>query len=189
MRNPIRLKNLRARFWPAYLAGALAIWLSAPTHTSLRLGVPLIAVGLLIRAWGAGHLVKNDLLTRTGPYAFVRHPFYLGSLCIGAGFAVSLGGWSTMAALGVLLPWFFAYYFPRKERVEAERLHALYGVEYDRYRAAVPPLWPAWPWRRRVDGGGERWRASRYDENNELGTLIACLAGLVLVAGWVWLRG
>jgi len=189
MRNPIRLKNLGARFWPAYLAGALAIALSAPTRWSLALGAPLVAAGLVVRGWGAGHLVKNQLLTRSGPYAFVRHPFYLGSLCIGSGFAVSLGGWSTVGALAVLLPWFFVSYFPRKERVEAERLHALYGAEYDRYRDAVPALWPARRGYRWTEVGGERWRVSRYDANNELGTLIACLAGVALLAGWVAFHG
>ena len=195
MRNPIRLKNLRARFWPAYLAGGAAIFLSAPSAASLFAGLPWVVVGLVVRSWGAGHLVKNDLLVRTGPYSLVRHPFYLGTLCIGLGFALMLGGWSALVSLGVILPWFFLDYFPRKEQVEADRLQLLHGADYDRYRAAVPALWPvrgiyrAETADRAADADAPHWSWQRYDDNNELGTLIACLVGLAVLVGWTLARG
>ncbi len=190
MRNPIRIKNLKLRFWPAYLAGAAALALSSPSATSLLAGLPFVGAGLAVRTWGAGHLVKNDELVCTGPYAHVRHPFYLGTLCIGVGFAVMLGGASAAASLVILLPWFFGFYFPRKERVEAGRLAGLYGEAFDRYRAEVPALWPARAAYVGGSGGGEsRWSWSRYDGNNELGTLLACLAGLVAVALWALAGG
>jgi hypothetical protein len=172
-------------------------------------------MGLVIRSWGAGHLVKNDLLVRSGPYAYVRHPFYLGTLCIGVGFAAMLGGYSAAAALAVLLPWFFGFYFPRKERLEAQRLAGLYGEAFERYRAAVPALWPmrgpyvpspapspprsgeradnetarATESQEPLPAESERWSWARYDGNNELGTLLACLAGLAVVGVWAVARG
>jgi hypothetical protein len=124
----------------------------------------------------------------------VRHPFYLGTLCIGSGFAMALGGWAAIASLCLLLPWFFFGYFPRKEQAEAERLQVLHGAEYDRYREAVPALWPSLRPHRVAPGDAadarvERWSFARYDANNELGTLIACLAGAGLLAVWVSLHG
>ncbi|MDH4017684.1 MAG: hypothetical protein OEV20_10115 [Actinomycetota bacterium] len=187
MRNPIRPKNLKPRFWPAYLAGALALALSAPTPGSVLAGLPLLAAGIAVRSWGAGHLVKNDLLICSGPYAHVRHPFYLGTLCIGVGFAVMLGGRSALVSLALLLPWFFGFYFPRKERIEASRLADLYGEAFERYREAVPALWPTRP--AYASGDAARWSWSRYDANNELGTLLACLAGFALVGIWAVARG
>ncbi len=188
MRNPIRLKNLRPRFWPAFVAGAAALALSSPSSISLWLGVPFVAVGVAVRTWGAGHLVKNDEFVCSGPYAHVRHPFYLGTLCIGVGFAIMLGGLSAVVSLAILLPWFFGIYFPRKERIEAGRLSGLYGEAFERYRDAVPALWPmraaypaGAPGRPAVRVG---WSWARYDRNNELGTLLACLAGLTVVALW-----
>ena len=89
----------------------------------------------------------------------------------------------------MLLPWFFLVYFPRKERIESQRLSALYGDDYDRYRAAVPALWPAL---RRYEGSPRErvaWSLARYDDNNELGTLLACVLGWAALAGWVAIRG
>ena len=40
----------------------------------------IAAVGELLRIWAAGHIEKGREITRSGPYRFVRHPLYLGSL-------------------------------------------------------------------------------------------------------------
>jgi hypothetical protein len=188
MRNPIRLKNFNARFLPLYLVG-LAILLLHPVQSSgLVRGLPPIALGLAIRAWGAGHLVKTHGLTVTGPYAHLRHPLYAGTLLIATGFALVLGGWLSLILLAVIWLWFGLLYLPRKDRSEAERLERVHGDAFVRYREAVPLLWPrlaGWP----AGGGdpsavpaGAAWSARRYSENNELGTLLAVAAGLLVFA-------
>jgi len=186
MRNPIRLKNLSARYLPLYLVGVAVLLLHVPDRRALLAALPLIVAGLVVRGWGAGHLVKNDALTTTGPYAHLRHPLYLGTLLIGTGFAVAVGGLFSVVVLAVLWPWFALRYFPRKERVESGRLEARYGPRFARYRASVPALWPAWrPWRDDVAaGGGGDWELERYSDNNELGTFLA------VVFGWLafWFR-
>jgi protein-S-isoprenylcysteine O-methyltransferase Ste14 len=190
MRNPIRLKNLNLRFLPLYVGGLLVLVLHPPQPIGFAAALPLIGAGLWIRGWGAGHLVKNHDLTVTGPYAHLRHPLYAGTLLIGTGFALLLGGWISLGIVAALWPWFTLHYFPRKERSESERLELLYGEAFLRYRDAVPALWPRLSgWQdaasSRAQAPGEAaggWSLDRYSENNELGTLLAVLAG-VLVFG------
>jgi protein-S-isoprenylcysteine O-methyltransferase Ste14 len=187
MRNPIRLKNLKLRFGWLYLLGAVTLYSFRPEPVNLLAGGSLVALGSVLRTWGAGHLVKNDRLTVTGPYAHLRHPLYAGTLLVGSGFAVIAGGALSVFLLALLMPWFFLMYFPRKERIESARLEALYGAQFAGYREAVPALIPllrAW---RPATGQGEAfddlartWTRDRYLDNNELGTLIALIAGLVL---------
>jgi len=195
MRNPIRLKNLRPRLLPYVLLGLAIVWLRPPTQAGLALGLPLVAAGAALRGWAAGHLVKSDALTTTGPYAHLRHPLYLGTLLVATGFAVVLGGLRSVALLAVIWPWFAFHYFPRKDRTECARLASLHGEAFERYRAAVPALLPrlrAWGGEgvgAGVSSAGEatRWRLSRYSENNELGTALAIVAAVAFFgwrAGW-----
>jgi hypothetical protein len=37
-------------------------------------------VSCWLRIWASGHLVKNKVLTVTGPYAYVKNPLYIGTL-------------------------------------------------------------------------------------------------------------
>ncbi|MGH0034373.1 MAG: methyltransferase family protein [Myxococcota bacterium] len=182
MRNPVRLKNLRLRFLPFYALGLVAIAFMQPTPLGLAAGFVLAVAGEALRTWGAGHLVKNDRLTLTGPYAYIRHPLYAGTLLIAAGCAAIVGGWLGGALLGAFFAWFFLAYFPRKERVEAERLERIYGSEYTAYRASVPALIPRLRPKRLVPTQRGRWSGRVYDGNNELGTAIALLLGLGLLA-------
>ena len=186
MRNPIRPKNLSLRFLPFILLGAsLVVW-RTPTRTGWMCGLPLILAGIALRSWGAGHLVKNDELTTTGPYAHLRHPLYLGTLALATGFAAVVGSAGCLLVLALVWPWFAFHYFPRKDRVECARLAALHGERFERYRAAVPALWPrARGWQ---GGAHADWRLERYSDNNELGTLLAVLAALALLA-WRSVRG
>lgn len=187
MRNPIRLKNLSARFLPLYLIGVAILVFRPPQAEGLVLALPLICGGAALRGWGAGHLVKNARLTTSGPYAHLRHPLYLGTIMAATGFSIWVGGWLTFVALAFVWPWFALDYFPRKERVESARLDSAYGEEFARYRRAVPALWPRVR-RWRCDGMAgrpNRWALDRYSENNELGTLLALSLGVLLF----WWRG
>ena len=188
MRNPVRLKNFNARFLPLYMIGLVILVTYSPDARSFGFAAPLWIAGALVRGWGAGHLVKNDDLTTTGPYAYLRHPLYLGTILIGTGFAIAIGGFLSALALLALWPWFAWHYFPRKEEVESRRLTSLYGERFDRYRTAVPALWPRWTaWNdasssdpdsgeARASGDSD-WRLDRYSDNNELGTLLAVMVG------------
>ncbi len=185
MRNPIRLKNLNARFLPLYLIGIVGLVLWPPRTEGLVVALPLIGFGAALRGWGAGHLVKNAELTTTGPYAYLRHPLYLGTIMAATGFAIWAGGWRTLIVLALVWPWFAFHYFPRKERNESARLEAAYGDRFMHYRGAVPALWPRLRRFRgdRPDEFSGHWALERYSDNNELGTLLTLSAG-VLIFWW-----
>ncbi len=186
MRNPIRLKNLNARFLPLYLVGIAILIFQPPQPHGVMAALPLIALGSALRAWGAGHLVKNDELTTSGPYAHLRHPLYCGTILIATGFAVWAGGAWTLILLCLLWPWFAFRYYPRKEKSESIRLEAAHGERFVRYRREVSALRPSLrPWRGDPTAGPSvGWRWGCYDENNELGTFLAVALGVILF----WLR-
>ena len=191
MRNPIRAKNLNARFVPIYLIGLVLLVAFPPRPGAFALALPPIALGLGLRGWGAGHLVKNHALTTSGPYAHLRHPLYAGILLIASGFALLVGHWASLVVLLLLWPWFALHYFPRNERSESARLVERYGDRIVRYRQAVPALWPrlrAWHEERR-DAPARGWALERYSDNNELGTLLAVGAGLLAFALRGWAAG
>lgn len=186
MRHPFRRKHLGPRLLPFYACGALAFWLARPSALTLAAGGALIAAGSLLRAWGAGHLRKNDDFVVSGPYAHLRHPLYAGTLLIGTGFGVAAGTWGLVLVVGFLLPVFFVYYLPYKDRIESARLERRYGAAYAGYRDAVPRLLPsaaAWtppPGAQvRTD---RRWTRERFRENHELGTQLFAAAALALLA-------
>lgn len=186
LQNPIRLKNLKLRFLPLFVLGICVLVWVRPTPIAYAVGSGLVAIGALLRGWGAGHLVKNERMTITGPYAHLRHPLYAGTLLVAVGFSMIAGGRFALALLGLLLPWFFLVYFPRKDRIECARLERRYGIGFASYREHVPALFPltrAWhpPVGNDLLEDPDRvWSGERYVDNNELGTLLALLAGLLV---------
>jgi protein-S-isoprenylcysteine O-methyltransferase Ste14 len=172
-------KHARLRLLPLYLA-VLALWAVArPSAWSLAVGGLLVAAGLALRAWGAGHLVKTDRLAASGPYARLRHPLYAGSLLVGLGLGASAGGVALAAVASAGLPFFLLYYLPYKERIESARLERRHGAAYAEYRARVPALLPGPAFR---GAGAERWSPARYRANHEAGTAVAVLATLAAIA-------
>lgn len=155
------------------LVAAFAYW-SAPTTESLAWGTPISAAGLLLRAWAAGHLAKNQNLAMSGPYSFTRNPLYLGTLLVAAGLVIaSRESW--LAALFAAA--FGLIYLPAIE-LEEQHLRTLFP-EYGVYARQVPRLGV----RLRAAGGTERFRLALYRKNQEYQAAAGYLAGLALL---VW---
>ena len=181
-------KRLRPRLLVVYALAIAAVLLSRPSPASLAVGAIPIALGEALRLWATGHLHKNDALTVGGPYAYLRHPLYFGTLLIGAGFLVM--AWSALAfgiaALFVLV--YFGYYMPYKDRIESARLEALYGDAYRRYAVAVPRLVPrlhAYQPLAAERAPETTWRRARFADNNETGTALVVAVGvLCMVVRW-----
>ena len=69
----------RLRKIPLFLAGGLLILFANPNLPGILIGIVMISLGEALRIWGTGHLQKNETLTVTGPYAYVKNPLYVGS--------------------------------------------------------------------------------------------------------------
>ena len=82
-----RIARLRVPL--GFAAGAVVLWLAEPTSRSLEIGGLIAMAGEAIRLWAAGHLEKGREVTTSGPYAFTRHPLYVGSSIIGIGLAIA----------------------------------------------------------------------------------------------------
>jgi protein-S-isoprenylcysteine O-methyltransferase Ste14 len=114
-------------------------------------GVALGALGLLLRLWAV--LVLRERYTRTllvhdehriernGPYRFVRHPGYLGSLLCLNGIALASGNGLVLVAS--LVATFAAYAY--RIRVEDTMLIAAFGAPYESYRSEVAAIVPFRP--------------------------------------------
>jgi len=153
---------------------AAFLWLSAPSGTSLAVGIPISLAGLAIRAWAAGHLEKNLTLTDSGPYAFVRNPLYLGTLTVAAGFAVASRRWELGAIFAAV---FLLVYLPVVE-LEEQHLRKLFP-DYTDYARRVPKLVPQSSPHR----GLKHFRWSTYRRNREYEALAGFIAG---AAALVW---
>ncbi len=105
-------------------------------------GAILVIVGEAVRVWASGHVKKDKCLATTGPYAFVRHPLYVGNNTIVVGFCLASGLWWGLplwVALAVA-------FFPPAISHEDMLLHRLFGSEWEDWRmhtrALIPRLTP-----------------------------------------------
>jgi len=123
-----RLQRLRVPL--GFACAAVSIALAHPTPASLAAGGAIAALGEAIRVWASGHIEKGREVTRSGPYRLVRHPLYLGSAIIGAGFLVMAQNlWVTLLVIAYLAATFLAAI-----RSEEAALDSKFGGEYSAYR-------------------------------------------------------
>ena len=153
-------------------------WLAQPTLRAFAGGVGLSLLGVLVRGWTAGYLRKNAALTTSGPYAFTRHPLYLGSLLIVAGFLVA--GRSELAdAVGTA---YFVLFYGAAISREEERMRARHGAAYEAYAGRVPRFLP----RPARAAGGPPFSWRLYWRNGEYQTALGFAVGVLLL--WLDLR-
>lgn len=155
---------------------AAFLWLSAPTWTSLALGLPVSALGLALRAWAAGHLEKNRALAESGPYAHVRNPLYIGTLAAAAGFVIASRRWE----LGVLFAAVFLLIYLPVVELEEQHLRSLFP-QYADYARRVPRLWPS-----AGESSGKPFRWSLYLGNQEYQALLGFLVGVAVLIWLAW---
>jgi len=163
-----------------------------PSPIGWGIGLVVAGLGVAVRSWAAGYLIKSKALITGGPYAYVRNPLYLGRVMIGSGMCIAvrlpekwpLPAWPVpnLIALAAFYAFFFGFYMPRKERVEPARLEEYHGEAYRRYRAAVPSLVPNFF--RRYDERNGAWGWAQYHRLKEYNWV----AGYVLVFAALGLR-
>jgi protein-S-isoprenylcysteine O-methyltransferase Ste14 len=173
MHFPKRYAELAARLRvPAgFVVSGLFLVLAKPTWTSLAIGGSIGLAGLGLRAWAAGHLEKNEKLATSGPFAYTRNPLYVGTLTVGAAFAIA---GSSVAVGVILLAFFVLFYLPvvGEEEGHLRRLFPAYGDYERRVPKFLLRLSPAFP-------PTEKFRWDLYKKNEEY----QALAAFALVIG------
>lgn len=147
-------------------------WLSQPDAESMEIGLPVAALGLLLRGWAAGHLAKNENLAVSGPYAYVRNPLYAGTLVAALGIVIAC---RSIPLAVIFATVFLLVYFPVIE-LEEQHLRDIfpaYGEYASRVRRFLPQL--------ATNAGSEPFRWKLYFKNEEY----KALAGLFLAVGWL----
>jgi len=93
---------------------------------------------LLAKSWGILYEAqRRHEIARSGPYAYVRHPQYIGFISIMSGFLLQ---WPTLVTL-IMFP-ILVYMYVRLARREEQDAIAEFGEQYRRYIAETPAFLP-----------------------------------------------
>jgi protein-S-isoprenylcysteine O-methyltransferase Ste14 len=165
----------KVRRIPLFIGALLLVIFAKPKFPGILIGMVLIFLGEGIRIWAAGHLQKNEVLTVTGPYAYVKNPLYIGSILITAGFCILADNVYLLAAAFFM---FCFHYIPYKKKVEGDRMKKIFGSQFEDYDGKVPDYLP-----RGTPYSNQKasWRIRNLIENSEEGILLIVLAGIVLI--------
>jgi protein-S-isoprenylcysteine O-methyltransferase Ste14 len=154
----------------------MLIW-ARPRAPMFAAGLLLAAAGEAVRIWAAGTIHKSRKVTVSGPYAWVRHPLYVGSFLIMTGYSLMCGRWEALA-IGVPL---FVLLHGAAVVVEEKMLLVLFGEAYAEYSGRVPRLIPRPPSPGQAPAGSSRsfsWRRVLY---NREPFNVACVVVLSLL--------
>ena len=177
--KPYADRVARVRVTAGFVLVAAFAWFSQPTMRSLAAGLPLSVLGLLLRAWAAGHLEKDTRLAESGPYAYLRNPLYVGTLLVAAGLAIG----SRSAGLAALFAFVFLLIYLPAIELEEQHLTKLFP-SFASYAQRVPALVPRIP----RTAGTKRFRWSLYFHNREYQAFLGFLAGAALLIAKVLVR-
>lgn len=124
------------------LLAVFVIWAS-PRPDMFWGGAVIALLGILVRLYASGFVMKNKELATDGPYAFVRHPLYTGNILMLVGFCLANGEiWPWL--VGVFFLWFW---YPTAISYEDNKLERIFGDSWRAWSANTPALMP-----RRVSG-------------------------------------
>jgi protein-S-isoprenylcysteine O-methyltransferase Ste14 len=156
----------RLRVTIGFVAGAAVLWLAEPTWRTLAIGGLVALAGEAVRVWAAGHLEKGREVTTSGPYAFTRHPLYVGSSIIGVGLAIA----SASAIVAVMILAYLAITLTAAIRTEEAHLTEKFGAAYPDYRAG------------RVAGESRQFTLARAMRNREYRAMLGLVIAMAMLA-------
>ncbi len=166
----------KVRRIPIFIGAILLVIFARPERYERLVGIILILLGESVRIWAAGHLQKNETLTVSGPYAYVKNPLYIGTILITVGFCIYANNIYLLAAAMFA---FCFHYIPYKKRVEGDRLRKIFGSRFDDYDQKVPDYIPSLtPYSKEEVS----WRFHNFIENSEEGIVLIVFLGILLVS-------
>lgn len=146
-----------------YPLAVVVLFFARPNPKSIAIGAGIGVFGLWLRAYAAGYLKKQEVLTTTGPYAFTRNPLYLGSAILAAGAGWAMHSWISAA---ILLVYFAVVYFVVMRREEGE-LRGHFSEAFELYARRVPLFFPRLT-PARVEGSSPgEFSFAQYRKNHE----------------------
>ena len=134
----LRYRRRRSRQLVGVMLVFFLTFMAKPTLMLLMFGALTATVGMLVRLWASGFVMKNEVLATSGPYGLVRHPLYVGNLLICFGFCMACGlWWSYPLSLAMLL-----FYYPQTIQYEDHHLRNIFKESWDLWAAETRALWP-----------------------------------------------
>ncbi len=139
-----RFPALKATHSGGHLWNDLIGWKGDPHVSPFHLASYAVIGGgfwLISAAWTRLHAAaQHDGLATDGPYAWLRHPQYLGFLLVMSGWLLQ---WPTIPTL-LMFP-VLAYVYARLARSEEREVAVAFGSEWTAYAARVRPYRPHRP--------------------------------------------
>ena len=154
---------VRWRVRLGYPLALAVLWFSRPTLQSILLGALAGAIGLCIRAYAAGYLHKQEVLTVTGPYAYTRNPLYLGSAILALGAGIATYSWISISILVIYFAVFYSIVMRREER----ELHLRHGESFEEYARTVPLFVPRLTAAKLPGNSAGSFSLAQYKKNHE----------------------
>ncbi len=144
----------------------LAVW-----QWNSGIGLALLLMGVGIRSWSAGTLIKVRELVTIGPYALSRNPLYVGSFLMMYGFALIMCDWLSIAFIAG--PMSILYYFQvLNEEKYLSALHAEQWASYIVRTSRFVPLKFNSNWR-------TGWSLAQWVHHREYQAVLGAAVGIV----------
>lgn len=137
-------------------------------------GTVLVVLGVFLRSWAAGIIIKNKKLITCGPYCFCRHPLYLGTFLISIGFCFIL---NDIKNLIVILFFMLLIYLP-KMKEEEKKLAKEFRDSWNEYFKNTSNLIP------NLKDINHPWSFNLWLKNKEHYTFLGCFIGLIALKIW-----
>jgi len=112
--------------------------LANPRPISFAVGCTIALIGMLVRLYASGFIVKNKQLATNGPYSLVRHPLYTGNLLLMIGFTFACGQWWALLVSAA----FWGIWYPSAIEYEDRKLHGIFGDAWEAWSGTVPAVIP-----------------------------------------------
>jgi len=139
----------KLRFAIFYPFAIYVVFFANSDGKSIINGLWFILAGLFLRAWANGYAIKSEKLTTSGPYAFVRHPLYIGTFLLVLGFIIML----KIYYVGTLFLLILVGIYYRTSKKEEQLLGGKFKQQYIEYKNKTPAILPTVsPYRE-----GEKW--------------------------------